>query len=347
MKLLIFRTILIYLCVLFSMRLMGKRQLGELQPEELVSTILISNLASISIESEEVPVTASLIPLFLIAALELLGSVLSFRSQWFFNLMSGRPKTVILDGQIDQNALRMLRLTVTDLMEALRGKDIFDPRDVSYAVIETNGNLSVALRPEREPARLADLQLKTTQTNATIPFVLDGQVLDDNLHWCGKNHAWLERTAEANTVLISEILLLVGNETEDYFPQKGCVRSMRRIYACIAIVAVLLVAAFYSSWKVQHFAEEIFSDIDTAMEAIRDEDFITARKALAHGADLCDQMRMHMNHLLRTEDFTELEASLRAADGHLEMNAAEEAFGELRRAQVQVETMEWLARRIL
>ena len=132
MKLLIFRTLLIYLCVLFAMRLMGKRQLGELQPEELVSTILISNLASISIESEEVPVTASLIPLFLIAALELLGSALSFRSQKFFNLMSGRPKTVILDGQIDQNALRTLRLTTADLMEALRGKNIFDPRDVSY-----------------------------------------------------------------------------------------------------------------------------------------------------------------------------------------------------------------------
>ena len=149
MKLLIFRTILIYLCVLFAMRLMGKRQLGELQPEELVSTILISNLASISIESEEVPVTASLIPLFLIAALELLGSILSFRSQRFFNLMSGRPKTVILNGKIDQNALRTLRLTAADLMEALRGKDVFDPRDVSYAVVETNGSLSVALRPER------------------------------------------------------------------------------------------------------------------------------------------------------------------------------------------------------
>ena len=158
MKLLICRTIIIYLCVLFAMRLMGKRQLGELQPEELVSTILISNLASISIESEEVPITSSLIPLFLIAALELLGSVLSFRSQKFFNFLSGRPKTVILDGQIDQNALRMLRLTTADLMEALRGKNIFDPREVSYAVIETNGTLSVALRPEKEPARLADLQ---------------------------------------------------------------------------------------------------------------------------------------------------------------------------------------------
>ena len=217
MKFLICRTILIYLCVLFAMRLMGKRQLGELQPEELVSTILISNLASISIESEEVPITASLIPLFLIAALELLGSMLSFRSQKFFNLMSGRPKTVILNGQIDQKALRMLRLTTADLMEALRGKDIFDPRDVSYAIIETNGTLSAALRPERQPATLADLRLAARQTQATIPFVLDGQVLEDNLRSCGKDRAWLERTAQANTLLPEEILLLIGNETEDYF----------------------------------------------------------------------------------------------------------------------------------
>ena len=217
MKFLICRTILIYLCVLFAMRLMGKRQLGELQPEELVSTILISNLASISIESEEVPITASLIPLFLIAALELLGSMLSFRSQKFFNLMSGRPKTVILNGQIDQKALRMLRLTTADLMEALRGKDIFDPRDVSYAIIETNGTLSAALRPERQPATLADLRLAARQTQATIPFVLDGQVLEDNLRSCGKDRAWLERTAQANTLLVDEILLLIGNDTEDYF----------------------------------------------------------------------------------------------------------------------------------
>ena len=191
MKLLICRTIIIYLCVLFAMRLMGKRQLGELQPEELVSTILISNLASISIESEEVPITSSLIPLFLIAALELLGSVLSFRSQKFFNFLSGRPKTVILDGKIDQNALRMLRLTTADLMEALR--------------------------PEKEPVRLSDLQIKVNHANAIIPFVLDGQVLEDNLRWCGKDREWLERTAQANTLLPEEILLLIGSETEDYF----------------------------------------------------------------------------------------------------------------------------------
>ena len=122
---------------------------------------------------------------------------------------------------------------------------------------------------------------------------------------------------------------------------------MKRIYAFIGIVAALLAVAFYSSWKVQQFAEEISADIETAVQAIRDEDFSAARQALAEGARLCDAMREGMNHLVRTQDYTELEAALQAADGHLEWNAPEEAFGELRRAQVQVETMDWLAHRII
>ena len=106
-------------------------------------------------------------------------------------------------------------------------------------------------------------------------------------------------------------------------------------------MAALLAVAFYSSFRVQMFAEDISGDIDHAMEAIRENDLTGARQALAEGADLCDRMREGMNHLLKTEDFTELEAA------HLEWNAPEEAFGELRRAQVQVETLAWLARRIL
>lgn len=122
---------------------------------------------------------------------------------------------------------------------------------------------------------------------------------------------------------------------------------MKRIYACIGIVVILLAAAFYSSWRVQQFADDISEDLETAMEAIRNEDFPRARRALAEGAASCDAMREGMNHLLRTEDFTELEAALRTADGHLELSAPEEAFGELRRAQVQVETLEWLSRRLI
>lgn len=122
---------------------------------------------------------------------------------------------------------------------------------------------------------------------------------------------------------------------------------MKRIYACIVIVAALLCVAFYSSFQVQKFADSISDDLDTAVDGILSSDISSARQALADGADLCDTMREKMNHLLRTADFTELEAALRAADGHLEMNAPEEALGELRRAQVQVETLEWISRRLV
>ena len=213
MKLLIFRTLLIYLCVLFAMRLMGKRQLGELQPEELVSTILISNLASISIESEEVPVTASLIPLFLIAALELLGSALSFRSQKFFNLMSGRPKTVILDGQIDQNALRTLRLTTADLMEALRGKDIFDPRQVVWGVVEPNGSISAA-------QKMAD-------DSPLLPLLVDQEVYPENLAQLGRNEAWLDTDLARRGMRRAEVLAYLGNKESCVVIQKKTAQNGR------------------------------------------------------------------------------------------------------------------------
>ena len=122
---------------------------------------------------------------------------------------------------------------------------------------------------------------------------------------------------------------------------------MKRIYASIVIVAALLAVAFYSSWRVEAFAQDISADLDCAIEALRQQDTPTARQALAEGAQACDAMREKMNHLLRTADFMELEAALRAADGHLEQQAPEEALGELRRAQVQVERLEWLARRLV
>ena len=126
MLILMLRTLLVYLLILLAMRLMGKRQLGELQPAELVSTILISNLASISIESPELPLTASLVPVFLIAALELLLSGLCFCWPGAARLLFGSPVTVIRNGKICRDTLRTLRFGTGDLLEALRGKEVFD-----------------------------------------------------------------------------------------------------------------------------------------------------------------------------------------------------------------------------
>lgn len=122
---------------------------------------------------------------------------------------------------------------------------------------------------------------------------------------------------------------------------------MKRIYACFCILAVLLGVAFYSSWRVETFAREISTSLSEAAGALRAEDSPAAREALLRGAEKCAEMRSGMSAFLRTEDFTELEAALRAADGYLERGAAEEAFGEVRRAQVETANLAHLAKRFL
>ena len=134
------RTVLVYLAVVVAMRLMGKRQLGELQPAELVTTLLISNVASICIDEPDLPLSASLVPIFLITALEILNSTLVWFCPKYAQLLLGKPVTIIRNGEILQDELAQLRITASDLAEALRGKDIFSPKDVYWGVIEPNGS---------------------------------------------------------------------------------------------------------------------------------------------------------------------------------------------------------------
>ena len=217
MLVLMLRTLIIYILIICAMRLMGKRQLGELQPSELVSTILISNLASISIESPEIPLAASLAPVFLIVAVELLLSALCFTSPKASELVSGTPVAVIRDGVIDQDTLRELRFSMSDLMESLRGKDIFDPSEVSYALIETNGSLTVCKRGALESVTRQDLKLPSPPAKKPlVPFVIDGKLLPENLFWCGKDKPWLERALAQNDCTLKQVLLLLGDDTEHF-----------------------------------------------------------------------------------------------------------------------------------
>ena len=130
------RTVLVYLAVVVAMRLMGKRQLGELQPSELVTTLLISNVASICIDEPDLPLSASLVPIFLITALEILNSTLVWFCPKYAQLLLGKPVTIIRNGEIQKNELAQLRITASDLAEALRGKDIFSPEDVYWGVVD-------------------------------------------------------------------------------------------------------------------------------------------------------------------------------------------------------------------
>lgn len=190
----IFRTIVVYIFVVFAMRLMGKRQLGELQPAELVTTFLISNVASICIEEPDLPLLASLVPILLIAALEVLNSSAAWHFPRYAQFLFGKPVTVIWNGQLQQSALREMRISASDLSEALRGKDIFSPAEVSWGIVEPNGSVSAAT--DKEPM---------------LPLVVDGLTCRQNLSLLGFDEAWLRGKLEQQKITQRSILLLLHN----------------------------------------------------------------------------------------------------------------------------------------
>lgn len=198
----IFRTVVVYVAVVAALRLMGKRQLGELQPSELVTTLLVSNVASICIDEPDLPLLASLALIFLLTALELFSSSLACISPGYARLLFGKPVTVIRNGEIIQPALRRLRITAGDLAEALRGKDIFSPTEVLWAVVEPNGHISTA----RIPA--------PGEAPAMLPLLVEQSVYRENLEALGLDEAWLDGQLQQQGLCRTQVLLLLSNGDE-------------------------------------------------------------------------------------------------------------------------------------
>lgn len=193
------RTVLVYLAVVVAMRLMGKRQLGELQPAELVTTLLISNVASICIDEPDLPLSASLVPIFLITALEILNSTLVWFCPRYAQLLLGKPVTIIRNGEILQEELARLRITAADLAEALRGRDIFSPQEVYWGVVEPNGSITTAVMPAGD------------EDAPLLPLLIDRTVYRDNLAFFGLDETALDRMLEMQNTSRRDVLLLLYN----------------------------------------------------------------------------------------------------------------------------------------
>ena len=203
------RTLIVYIVVIAAMRFMGKRQLGELQPSELVTALLISNVASICIEEPDLPLLASITPIMLIAALEVLNATAAFYFPRWRGVLFGRPMTVVRDGQIDQKALAHLRISADDLAEALRGKDVFTPKDVAWGVMEPNGSLSAAPMP------------KAGGAPPMLPLLIDRRVYADNLAALGYSEEWLDAFLRRQDLERKDVLLLLHNGKESYLATKA------------------------------------------------------------------------------------------------------------------------------
>ena len=179
MSITLLRARIIYIFITVAMRGMGKRQIGELNPQELVITILISAVATVPLENNGMPLANSLIPIAIFISFEIINSTLSMKSIKFRALIKGKPRFIIKDGEIQQGELTKLRFTIDDLTDAVRQAGVFDISQVANAIVETNGVVSVQKKSEYAPLTPKDIGIKTEDAEVPITAIVDGKAVAD------------------------------------------------------------------------------------------------------------------------------------------------------------------------
>ena len=203
------RAAILYFFVIICMRLMGKRQLGELQPTELVITILISEIVTIPMQDNGIPLINSIFAVLLLVCLEIFNSAMCLKSARIRSIVEGNPIIVIRNGVVDQKKLRQLRFSIEDLLEQLRQKDIFDINDVRYAFIETNGQLSVMLKPEKEPVTMEKVGETDCKTDLLCLVICDGKILKKYFRNCNMDDKKLENVLKREKIKTEEVMFML------------------------------------------------------------------------------------------------------------------------------------------
>lgn len=212
----ILRTVILYVFVTLGIRLMGKRQVGEMQPNELVVTLLISEIAAIPLQDTSQPILNGVVAIFMLVILEIIISVLTMKSLLFRKLMNGKSAVIIKNGVIDQTAMRRVRMTVLDLIELLRGQEVFDISSVAFAVLEVNGNLSVLLKSSEQPATAGDVNAEKDDAALPLPVISDGKIIKESLDALEIDESEIIIRAKENRAEISDIFLMSMDRNKNY-----------------------------------------------------------------------------------------------------------------------------------
>ena len=204
----LFRTAILYITVTFGVRLMGKRQIGDMEPNELVVTLLISEIAAIPLQDATQPVINGIFAIFTLVILEIIVSVISMKSAFLRKLISGRSIVIIKDGVLDQKALKQVRLTVLDLIELLHGQEVFDLSTVAFAVLEAGGKLSVLLKSDAQPVTAVDMKIKAPAAGLPLPVISDTKILPESLKSLGVSDFELRKILNDNHISAGEVFLM-------------------------------------------------------------------------------------------------------------------------------------------
>mgnify|MGYP005807014903 FL=1 len=214
------RSIVLYIIVLIVMRLMGKREIGQLQPFELAISIMIADLASTPMADAGIPISNGIIPILALLVMHLIISMFNMKSIRAREILCGKPSILIYRGRIDEKMLRKERFTINELEERLRGSNVVNIGDVEYAILETSGQITVIQKPEKKTPTVGDLNIKTEYEGLAYDLVIDGKVMHENLKILKKDYDWLKKQVEKFGIKPEEALLVTIDGKGNFFCQE-------------------------------------------------------------------------------------------------------------------------------
>ena len=218
----LFRTMILYLLVVFAMRIMGKRQIGDMQPSDLVVTLLISEIAAIPIQDPSNPLLMAIVSVFVLIILEIIISVIAMKCNFVNTLTNGKSALVINKGKIDQKVMKKLRITVPDGVELLRLQGIFDINEVEYALLESNGALSVLQKPYYQPATKGDICRQPEEGSYPSLVISDGKLLKRGLANIGKTKEDITKILNSKSIKAEEVFVMIlDSKGESTIIKKG------------------------------------------------------------------------------------------------------------------------------
>lgn len=214
------RSIILYIIILIVMRLMGKREIGQLQPFELVIAIMIADLASIPMTEAGIPIWSGIIPILALLIMHLIISMINMKSIRMREIVCGKPTILIYRGKIDEKALTKERFTINELEERLRGNNISNIGDVEYAILETGGQLTVIQKPNKRNTIPEDFNIMPDYEGISYDLVIDGVIMRENLQKVGKNYEWLKKSVQKFGFNPEEALIVTLDGKGQIFCQK-------------------------------------------------------------------------------------------------------------------------------
>ena len=215
-----FRAIILYIVVLIVMRLMGKREIGQLQPFELAISIMIADLAATPMAEEGVPITNGIMPILGLLVMHLIISMLNIKSTKAREIICGKPSMLIFRGKVDEKVLKRERFTINELEERLRDNNIFSIGDVEYAILETSGQVTVIPKPNKRATTPEDFNMEPKYEGIPYDLVLDGKIMYKNLKAIGKNDIWLKKQVAKFNMKPEEALIVTLNGRGEIYCQK-------------------------------------------------------------------------------------------------------------------------------